>query len=112
MTCVSNYPRLFYLKAKLHVNCSDNRFTKVGSPSGGGLTLHIPEVACLVLIITRCYAEQEVKDGDQPIAVNRKEGETIKSLQAAFCKNPQELEGCAASICQGAHTSRLMGARK
>ena len=36
----------------------------------------------------------------------------IKALQAAPQETPQELEGGAASLCQGAQTSRLTEARK
>ena len=87
---------------------SGNSFTRVGSPSGGGLALHSLEVARPVIILTRRYTEQQVGDGNQPIALNCQEGEKIKALQGA----PHELEGGAASLRQGAHTSRLTKAYK
>ena len=59
------------------------QFYQHGGPFRGGLSLHIPEFACPVLILTRRYAEQQVEDIDQPIVVNCQEVETIKALQAA-----------------------------
>ena len=50
---------------------------------GGELPLHCSNAAHPILILTICHAEQRVEDGDQPFAVDRQEGETIKALQAA-----------------------------
>ena len=53
-----------------------------------------------------------MEDGDQPVSVNCQEGNMITFLQATPYKASQELEGHASSLRQGAHTFKLMEARK
>ena len=86
MMCASNFSRLVPQKDVLHANCSRESFTGVGILSGGGIPLSGPYFSCTVLLIVCHHAEERVKNGNQPVAVDLQKGETLKALQTARCK--------------------------
>ena len=72
-------------------------------PVGRDLPLHLPEIACSLLVIAFRKDKEGFNDGNKAIPMDYEEGDLVEPLVVSPCENAKEIMGRPPGLVPGSN---------